>query len=91
VRIGLRISGGFAGAVRPPIVVDTTARDDGPELEALARRVAEQHSDTQAQPQRGADRFQYDLQLGDRHLRLHDGALTPEAERLITRLKRAHR
>jgi hypothetical protein len=84
VRLELRVSGGVAGLRRAPVVLDTRERDDGPELEALAARVAAQEPPAAAD---GADRFQYDLTVDGRALRLHEGALTPEAAELIARLR----
>jgi hypothetical protein len=83
VKLELRVSGGMAGLRRAPVELDTRERADGPELEALATRVAGQ----EPSPAAGADRFQYDLTVDGRSLRLHEGALTPEAAELIARLR----
>ena len=83
MRLELRVSGGVAGLRRRPLVLDTHDRADGPELEALAARVAGQEP---APRPPGADRFQYDLQIDDRAVCLHDGALSPEAAELIRRM-----
>jgi hypothetical protein len=80
MRLELRTSGGVAGIRRPPVVVETGERDDGPALEALARRVAA--AAPPADPA-GPDRFQYDLRVDGVPVRLHEGALSPEAEELI--------
>jgi hypothetical protein len=82
MRLELRVSGGVAGLARPPVEVDTGEREDGPELEALAAQVA---AETPADAG-GADRFQYDLRIDDRAVRLHEGALTPAAADLVGRL-----
>jgi Emfourin len=87
MRLELRVSGGVAGVRRPPVTLDTTTLPpaEAAEVEALAERVA-------AQPPppgpAGPDRFQYDLRIDDRELRLHEGALTPEASDLLARLGR---
>jgi hypothetical protein len=84
MRIELRTSGGVTGVARPPIVLDTAGLDpsDAAALEALAERVRDQPSGPA-----GPDRFQYDLRLGERTVRLHEGALSPEAAELIERLR----
>lgn len=87
MRLELRVSGGFAGLSRPPLVVDTEqlAEDDRAEIERLAEAVL-----TQQHPgPPGPDRFQYDLRAGGREARLHDGALSPEAEELIAWMRRS--
>jgi hypothetical protein len=84
MRIELRTSGGVAGVTRPPIVLDTERldRSDAAAVEALAERIRDQPGGPP-----GPDRFQYDLRLGDRTVRLHEGALSPEAAELIERLR----
>jgi emfourin len=84
LRLELRISGGFAGLRRPPLVLDTTglAEAERAEVERLAEAVlAQEHPGPP-----GPDRFQYDLRADGREARLHEGALTPEAEALVSRL-----
>lgn len=83
MRLELLVSGGVAGLGRAPVKLDTRERADGPDLEALAAQVVAQEPAAVA----GADRFQYDLTVDGRTLRLHEGALTPEAAELITRLR----
>jgi hypothetical protein len=83
MRLELRVSGGVAGLRRAPVALDTRECADGPELEALATRVVAQAPP----PVPGPDRFQYDLTVDDRAIRLHEGALTPEAQELIARLR----
>jgi hypothetical protein len=86
MRLELRVSGGVAGISRPPISVDTSElpAGDAAELEALAQRVAAAPS--RAEPP-GPDRFQYDLRIDGRELRMHEGALSPEAAELIRRMR----
>jgi hypothetical protein len=84
LRLELRVSGGFAGLRRPPVVLDTEALPDAEraEIERLAEAVlAREHPGPP-----GPDRFQYDLRAGDRAACLHEGALSPEAEALVSRL-----
>ena len=85
MRLELRVSGGVAGVRRPPVEVETSEREDREALEALAARVAAEAAP--ADPP-GPDRFQYDLLVDGRPVRLHEGALSPEAAELIARLKR---
>jgi len=84
MRLELRVSGGVAGLARPPVEVDTSEREDGPELEALAARVTAQ--DVSPRPA-GADRFVYELRIDDRAIVLHEGALSRDAAELIRRLR----
>jgi hypothetical protein len=84
VRLELRVSGGVAGIRRAPVEVDTRAHEDGPALEALAANVAAAPPPPAAP---GADRFQYDLRVDDVTVRLHEGALSPEAAELIRRMR----
>jgi hypothetical protein len=84
MRIELRVSGGVAGIRRPPVELETSGREDGAELEALAASVAAQPGDM---GRGGPDRFQYDLRIDQVSVRLHEGALSPEAEALIDRLR----
>jgi hypothetical protein len=86
MRLELQVSGGVAGLRRPPVAIDTGDREDGAALEALAAEVAAQ---APGEPPPGADRLQYDLTVDGRALRLHEGALTPEAAELIRRLRGA--
>jgi hypothetical protein len=85
MRIELRTSGGVAGIVRPPVVLDTAQLDPGEAaaIEALAEQVRQPPGGPP-----GPDRFQYDLRLGDRSVRLHEGALSPAAAELIERIRR---
>jgi hypothetical protein len=85
MRLELRTSGGVAGIRRPPVAVETRERDDGPALEALATAVAD--GARAEAPPAGADRFQYDLRVDDVTVRLHEGALSPEAQELIRRMR----
>jgi hypothetical protein len=85
MRIKLQVSGGVTGVRRPPVEVDTAEAGDGAELEQLAGEVARQAAPG-GPP--GPDRFQYDLEVDGEPVRLHEAALTPEAEELIRRLRR---
>jgi hypothetical protein len=87
MRLELRTSGGVAGIRRPPVTVETSERADGATLEALAASVAESARAGAAQRPAGADRFQYDLAVDDVTVRLYEGALSPEAQELIRRLR----
>jgi hypothetical protein len=87
MRLELRTSGGVAGIRRPPVTVETSERADGATLEALAASVAERARAGAAQRPAGADQFQYDLGIDDVTVRLYEGALTPEAEELLKRLR----
>jgi len=79
------MSGGFAGFARPPVVLDTARLpdDERATVEALAEAVLSQ---AHAGPP-GPDRFQYDLRADGRAARFHEGALTPEAEALVSSLQ----
>lgn len=99
MRIQLRRSGGFAGLQMPPIEVDAAQlpADKAGELEQLV--AAARLFDTPAVPSGSQppqapapasparDAFQYDLTVedggGSRAVRLHEGAMRPEAARLI--------
>jgi hypothetical protein len=87
MRLELRVSGGLAGVRRPPVTLDTATLPgaEAAELEALAERVAAQPP---APGPAGPDRFQYDLRIDAREVRLYEGALTAEASELLARLGR---
>ena len=99
MRIRLRRSGGFAGLQTPPVEIDSQQlpADKARELEQLVTqaRLFEPPAGAGpgAAPQPAAtpgparDAFQYDLSIedGDRSqaVRLHEGAMHPEAARLV--------
>ena len=99
MRIWLRRSGGFAGLQMPPIEIDAAQlpADKAGELGQLvtaARLFDAPVAPAGAQPSPppppaspARDAFQYDLTLedggGSRAVRLHEGAMRPEAARLI--------
>jgi hypothetical protein len=89
VRIEVQTSGGFAGITRPPEVVETSEldSDEASALEALARRVAAEPAAGTLPGPRGPDRFQYDLTIDGRHVRLHEDRLSDAARELIARVQ----
>jgi hypothetical protein len=87
MRLELRVSGGVAGVRRPPVAIDTGTLDAG-EAAALERLATQVAAHPPSGDVRGADRFQYDLAVDGRRVRLHEAALTPEAAELIRRMSR---
>lgn len=96
MRIRLRRSGGFAGLQTPPVEIDSQQlpTDKARELEQLVTeaRLFEQPagaatSQPAAAPGLARDGFQYDLSIEDagrsQAVRLHEGAMHPEAARLV--------
>lgn len=96
MRIRLRRSGGFAGLQAPPVEIDTEQlpADKAGEVKQLvsqARLFDPPAGQGPSQPVPGSppapDAFQYDLSVEDggrsQAVRLHQGAMHPEAERLV--------
>jgi hypothetical protein len=98
MRVRLRRSGGFAGLQAAPVEIDSQQlpADNARELEQLvaqARLFEEPAGSGPSQPPPAAgagparDAFQYDLSIEDgsrsQAVRLHEGAMHPEAARLV--------
>jgi hypothetical protein len=99
MRIRLRRSGGFAGLQTPPVEIDSQQlpADKAHELEQLVTQARlfeppagsgpSTGSEPAAAPGPARDAFQYDLSIEDggrsQAVRLHEGAMHPDAARLV--------
>ncbi|OIK01481.1 hypothetical protein BIV25_05775 [Streptomyces sp. MUSC 14] len=83
MRIQIRRTGGFAGIERRA-EVDTSARPDGAEWQALAERVLASGPGT---PPAGVpDGFRYEITVDGRTVYAADPRLTEDQRELVTRL-----
>jgi hypothetical protein len=88
MQLKVRRTGGFAGITRESPVLDTEALppEEAQELHAL---VEEAKLDDVPEPvrARGADRFTYELTVGDRRITLPESEMTPARRALVKRLE----
>jgi len=83
MRITIQRSGGFAGLRPPPVTVDTAQLppDQSAALQEAVKRVDLTASQEPSAPQRGADRFQYQVTIEDagqtRSLTFNEGTPSP--------------